>query len=115
MKLFSIQGRMLRADLIKIWKAFNAEVEVGLGDIYERQSHSATRGHSFKISVHLCRTELRRRLFNVSCVGIWNGLPVDTVNSNSVDKLKRLLDVVLGNRFYETFDYERYRNGASMG
>ena len=30
LKLFSIQGRMFRADLVKLWKAFNAEVDVGL-------------------------------------------------------------------------------------
>ena len=45
LELYSVQGRMLRADLIKVWKAFNCEVDVGLSGIFDRRSHAATRGH----------------------------------------------------------------------
>ena len=33
LKLFSIRGRLMRIDMIKIWKAFHAEVDVGLSGL----------------------------------------------------------------------------------
>ena len=58
LNLFSVWGRMLRTDLIKLWKIFNSVVDVGLLAILERQLHSATLRHRFKISVPLCRSEV---------------------------------------------------------
>ena len=98
--LYSIRGRLIRADLIKIWKIFHAEVDVGLGLIFERRAHEATRGHQFKLSVPRCRTELRRRFFNVRCVSIWNSLPAEAVEKSSVDSFKTFLDTRLCDNFY---------------
>ena len=39
--LYYIRGRLLRVDLMKIWKIFNAEVDVGLAAIIELCSHKA--------------------------------------------------------------------------
>ena len=104
LNLFSIWGRMLRTDLIKMWKIFNSVVDVGLLSILERQSHTATRGHRYKISVLLCRSEVRRRFFNVRSVGIWNNLPAAVVQSDSVSQFKRMLDETLGTKLYRTID-----------
>ena len=104
LNLFSVWGRMLRTDLIKLWKIFNSVVDVGLLAILERQSHSATRGHRFKISVPLCRSEVRRRFFNVRSVSIWNNLPAAIVQSDTVYQFKRMLDEALGNKLYFTID-----------
>ena len=56
--LFSIRGRMLRTDLIKVWKAFNGVTDVGLSGLLERRFHESTRGHSLKLSIPLCRSEV---------------------------------------------------------
>ena len=102
--LFSIYGRSLRADLIKLWKVFNSEVDVGLADLFERNFHSTTRGHSCKISIPICRGELRRRFWSVRCVNVWNGLPEEVVEASSLSGFKRLLDVHMGVQFYDTVD-----------
>ena len=102
--LFSIYGRSLRADLIKLWKVFNSEVDVGLIDLFERNFHSTTRGHSCKISIPICRGELRRRFWSVRCVNVWNGLPEEVVEASSLGGFKRLLDVHMGVQFYDTVD-----------
>ena len=47
--LYSIYGRMLRANPIKIWKAFDTDVDVGLHTIFERHIHRTTGGHQFKL------------------------------------------------------------------
>ena len=99
--MFSVRGRLIRADLIKIWKIFNADFDVGLSGIFERESHEATRGHQYKLSVPVCRTELRRRFFNVRSVTLWNGLPREIVGAGTVSQFKSLLDVNMARRFYE--------------
>ena len=104
LNLFSIRGRMFRADLIKIWKVFNSEVDVGLSSVFERQSHVATRGHSFKLSVPICRSELRRRFFNVRSVSTWNGLPVDVVDAGSLNGFKSRLDSHMSDHFFQTLE-----------
>ena len=43
--LFSICGHFHQTDLIKIWKAFNSDIDVRLLGLFERQLHRATRGH----------------------------------------------------------------------
>ena len=49
--LYSIKGRLLRIDLIKIWKAFHSDIEVGLSDIFKYAINTRTRGHAYKLSI----------------------------------------------------------------
>ena len=98
--LYSIAGRLLRSDLIKIWKVFHTENDVGLSQIFERQSHTATRGHQFKISVPRCRLEIRRRFLGTRRVNLWNSLPSEMVESTSIGVFKGFLDARFSDRFF---------------
>ena len=102
--LFSIYGRMLRTDLIKVWKSFHSEVDVGLVDILERFSHHPTRGHCYKLSIPICRSEIRRRFWNVRCVKTWNELPSEVVSSETLVTFKASLDSHLGIKLFSTVD-----------
>ena len=104
LSLFSIYGRLLRSDLIKLWKAFNPVVDVQLLQLLERQSHRATRGNGFKLSVPRCHSELRRRFWSVRCVRLWNRLPSDIVGARSVEGFKARLDSHMGDRFFKTIN-----------
>ena len=99
--LFSVQGRLLRADMIKIWKSFKSEIDVGLSEVFEMARSVGTRGHPLKMSIPVCRGEVLRRSFAVRRVMLWNSLPGDVVGASSVVSFKRLLDVVLGDRLFE--------------
>ena len=103
-RLFSIYGRLHRSDLIKIWKAFNMDIDIGLLGLLERHSHVSTRGHGLKLSIPLCRGEVRRRCWGVRSVSVWNSLPTDVVQSVSLETFKKRLDQFMGERFYETVD-----------
>ena len=103
-RLFSIYGRLHRSDLIKIWKAFNMDIDIGLLGLLERHSHVSTRGHGLKLSIPLCRGEVRRRCWGVRSVGVWNGLPEDVVQSASLETFKKRLDQFMGEKLYETVD-----------
>ena len=104
MKMFSIHGRLLRSALIKIFKAFNPGVDVGLKGLLDTRTHASTRGHPLKISIPICRSELQRRFWSVRCVTIWNSLPSEVVLSDTVNSFKAQLDVFMGERLYETID-----------
>ena len=98
--LFSIKGRFLRLDLVKIWKSFHSEVDVGLLDLFEHAGGGVTRGHRFKLSIPVCRSEIWRRMFGIRCVTIWNSLPAPLVECKSVEGFKCGLDMFLGGALY---------------
>ena len=101
LELFSIKGRLLRADLIKVWKIFHPEVDVGLMSIFEREFHGATRGHRMKVSIPVCRSELRRRFFSIRVATLWNSLPAAVVEADSIGGFKSGLEEALGDLFYQ--------------
>jgi hypothetical protein len=73
LNLFSICGRLLRADLIKHWKAFHSEgsQDVGLSQMFVVAPQGRTRGHPFKLSVPRCSTDIRKRFFSCRHVMLW--------------------------------------------
>ena len=92
---------MLRSDLIKLWKIFNLQSEVGLDALFEREFHIATRGHRYKLSVPRCRTETMRRFFSVRVVREWNALPQQVVEAGTVNTFKSRLDKHMSGKFFE--------------
>ena len=99
--LYSIKGRLFRADLVKTWRAFHSKRDVGLSRVFERVSHPSTRGHQFKLSIPVCRSEIRRKYFGVRVVNSWNNLPPDVVSTDSLESFKRHLDRLLSDKFFE--------------
>ena len=102
--LYSIFGRLLRMDLIKIWKVFKGGLVQELQGLFELPIHPATRGHAFKLSVPRHRLDIRGRFFAVRCVRLWNTLPSYIVESRTPEEFKSCLDTHLSFRFYDTFD-----------
>ena len=105
LELFSVYGRMVRGDLIKIWQAFHPVVDiVGLRNLLDTQTHSATRSNGYKLAVPRCRLELHRRFWSVRCVQRWNSLPAEVVQAPSLESFKRRLDAHLSELLFETID-----------
>ena len=98
--LFSIWGRMHRCELVKVWKCFNTEAGTGVLELFEKRFHSSTRGHTLKLSLPRCRTEVRRRFWSVRVVDVWNELPASVVEAESLTTFKARLDSYMGERFY---------------
>ena len=112
--MYSIYGRLLRADIIKVWKIYNEDLDPDLQKLFERALHPATRGHQLKLAVPRCRKEIYNRFLSVRCVNLWNQLPSEAVESQSLGAFKRHLDSLLSESFYSTVDSVRSRsqNGA---
>ena len=64
LNLYSVYGRLLRADISKCWKVFHSEVDVDLCDLFVRASSLGTRGHTYKLSGRRCETDTKR-FFNL--------------------------------------------------
>ena len=92
LNLYSIQGRLLRADLIQCWKIVNDHSCISPADLFQQLPQGRTRGHSHKIFPPAINTDVRKRFFSVRCIRAWNSLPNDTVCANTLTIFKRKLD-----------------------
>lgn len=92
LNLYSVEGRLIRADLIQVWRVVHGYC-LGLDDLF-RFSHSGsvvTRGHSFKLYLPRALTECRSRFFSVRVVRLWNELPAVVVSQTSLSSFKSCL------------------------
>ena len=103
LSLFSIWGRLLRADLIQVWKITHGLAPT-LSDILQLSTIRRTRGHPYKLTVCRSRTEGRRRFFTNRVVSKWNNLPTHVVTSSSLNVFKSSLHLALGDLLYYYHD-----------
>ena len=61
--LFSVEGRLLRADLIKCWKIFCSKCGICPEVIFVLARSGIIRGHRFKLDHERFSLDFRRRLF----------------------------------------------------
>ena len=99
--LYSVSGRLLRADLLKIWKILHCGQDSELAELFEVCVTSRTRGHSLKLVMPACRSETFRRGFGVRRVLLWNSLPAAVVELDSIAGFKKGLDRFLGDKLFE--------------
>ena len=99
--LFSLKGRLLRADLIQVWKIFSGNRCLSVSDFFVLDAQSRTRGHPFKIFVQRAYLDMRKRMFSVRVDSTWNSLSLETVMSENLQIFKHRLKNDLGNRLYD--------------
>ena len=99
LQLFSVKGRLQRADLIKCWKIMHGQLD-HLRSLFTLAPAVGTRGHPLKLVVPRCATDTRRRFFAVRTVKLWNSLPEHVVLAQTITLFKQLLVEHLGDRMY---------------
>ena len=104
LNLFSVKGRLLRADIIKCWKIFHDKCSIAPSDMFVLPSRSGLRGHKYKLAHRLSHIECRKRFFTVRIVSVWNGLPSDVVELDSLSAFKNALAVCLGDALFDFAD-----------
>ena len=102
--LYSVKGRLLRYDIIKYWKIFHNQCSISPEDIFVPAPQISTRGHCYKLSHILSVYECRKRFFSVRAVSLWNSLPADVVQLESLNLFKAEVHSFLGDRLYEYHD-----------
>ena len=104
LQLYSVQGRLLRADLIQYWKIFNDSSCIVPSDLFVLSPQSRTRGHCHKIFPPVKLTDVRKRSFSQRCISVWNSLPARTVRAKDIKSFKRMLDQDIRDALYSFVD-----------
>ena len=92
LRLFSLERRRSRGDLIEAYKMIRGLDRVDSESLFPRMVTANTRGHSFKLRGDRYRTDVRGRFFTQRVVGAWNALPAAVVDSSTLRAFKWSLD-----------------------
>ena len=76
LNLFSFQGRLLRIDLILVWKIFNNKCAISPEQVFVMDD-SITRGHSYKLYLPCTNLDFHKQLFSVIVIHPWNSFAND--------------------------------------
>ena len=95
LNLYSVQGRLLRADLIQYWKILNDKSCILPNQMFASPNLSRTRGHSLKLFHPTVMTDTRRRFFSVRCIQKWNRLPREAACAPNLSRFKQLLNTYI--------------------
>ena len=102
--LYSVRGRLLRADLLKCWRIFNGKCGIKASEMFLLAPVVGTRGHRYKIAHVFSSLECCRRFFGLRVVTIWNDLSDHLVTPNCVSSFKAGLHESLGDLLFQYVD-----------
>ena len=92
-QLKSLEERRIVFDLIYLYKIIHHLVDILFETMFTYNNNN-TRGHKFKLSVNYCRVNYRKFFFCNRVIPIWNDLPTDIAEIESLEVFKnRLQDI----------------------
>ena len=86
--LQSLEHRRLIADLIMTFNIISKQNSIG-PNFFKFNTNNNLRGHPFKLSVPLAKTNIQKFHFSNRIVSAWNSLPTNLVTSSSTFLFKR--------------------------
>jgi len=92
LKLPTLKFRRIRGDLIEAFKMLTGVYDAEACPVFKMHKDRETRGHSLKLLKDRVMTKDRRNFFTERIVDVWNSLPLDIVEANSVNSFKNKLD-----------------------
>jgi len=98
--LTTLAVRRKRGDLIECYKILSGKEKLDPNQFFQRSDTTHLRRHSRKLSVNLCRLQLRQNFFSQRVISDWNRLPQDVVDAPSVNSFKNRLDTHWKNTGY---------------
>ena len=91
-RLFSLERRRLRGDLIEIYKIMRGIDKVDSQYLFPKVGESKTRGHRFKVRGKRYKSVQRGNFFTQRVVCVWNKLPEVVVEAGTILSFKKHLD-----------------------
>ncbi len=93
LKLYSLERRRMRGDLIETYKLLTGKEDIDYRQFFQKAETGQLRGNSMKLYKKNVKLELRRNFFSQRVVEKWNMLPEDIVSAPSITSFKKKLDV----------------------
>jgi transcription termination factor NusB len=92
LKLYPLEQRRLRGDLIQAYKILTGKERVDPDIFFKRATTTNLRGNSLKLFKFRSRLVSRQNFFSQRVVNYWNALPESVVEAKSTNAFKNLLD-----------------------
>ncbi len=96
--MLTLKARHIRLDLIQTYKILHGADNVDY-DKYLTLNKNSTRNNGYKLEVKMLTTNTLGNSFNYRVVKIWNSLPLEVVDSETVGIFKNRLDSIFENIF----------------
>ena len=97
----SLNYRRLRGDMIQVYNIL--QINNDPDNLLKRSKTHCTRGHNAKLFKDSVKTTSRKFSFSQRVTNTWNCLSTNTVNAQSINQFKNLLDKDLKNKTYFTY------------
>ena len=88
LKLWTVEERRNRSDLIELYKMIHGFSGLPFDKFFTFAPYTATRGHSQKLAKRHSNTDIKMFSFSARVINRWNSLPQDAVDSTSVNSFK---------------------------
>ena len=95
LNLFSLTKRRIRGDLIEVFKIFKGYSNLDANKYFTIDHTNLTRNNGFKITPKRFKSHEAKHYFFNRIVNIWNKLPSEIVNSNTIESFKNKIDKYL--------------------
>ena len=92
LKLFSLEKRRVRNDMIEVWKIITGHENIDRNSLFELEENGITRNNGYKIVGKRFQSEIAKNWFTYRVVNEWNRLPNLVVGSKSLVTFKKRLD-----------------------
>ena len=89
--LTTYETRCLRGDLLQYFKTIKGFDKSNCINLFELNKRS-TRGHTCKIKKRYCRSNLSKYSYRNRSIDIWNKLPIEIIESSTINEFKGGLD-----------------------
>ena len=98
--IYSLETRRLRGQLIQVFKILNGFDEIK--NILVLDDNLITRNNGLKLKGKRYKTDIAKHFFTNRIVDVWNKLPSDVVNANTINEFKNRIDkLFISDKFSE--------------
>ena len=91
-KLPTLEYRRIRSDIIQVFRIMKGYDQIDPSKLFTLSSSSSNRGHNLKIYKPRCESTLKLHSFSCRTINLWNNLPQDVVDSQSINSFKTGLE-----------------------